>query len=170
MRGFLRVLIWKGMQLYNWRLNLLTVMLQSSILVSMQWGLPQQTVNSSSCIRILSKKISSCNITISISNDILTLNKQKKEQDQTSSYTYSSRHANIKESHDSFLLSVLIGHCYWQIVLTVSSVCTLLMNVSFYWSTVISSRWMIHREEWVLNIFIQHRYQVPMDTCKNDTV
>ena len=33
---------------------------------------------------------------------------------------------------------------------------------------VISSRWMIHREEWVLNIFIQHHYRGLTDAYKKD--
>ena len=33
----------------------------------------------------------------------------------------------------------------------------------------VSTRWMIHREEWVLNIFIQHQYPVLTDTYKNKT-
>ena len=35
--------------------------------------------------------------------------------------------------------------------------------LSIYVSLVISSRWIIKREEWVLNIFIQHQYSVLTD-------
>ena len=33
---------------------------------------------------------------------------------------------------------------------------------------VVSSRWIINREEWVLNIFFQHQYPVLTDTYKKD--
>ena len=45
----------------------------------------------------------------------------------------SSRYTDNTDSSDSFLLSVPISHCSWQVHQMASSACTELINVNFCW-------------------------------------
>ena len=61
-------------------------------------------------------------------------NKSKLQQVTTFfSKPISSRHPNSTYSFDSFMPSVLISHNSWQVPQMASSICTELINLSFYW-------------------------------------
>ena len=59
---------------------------------------------------------------------------QKKKNAYPASSSLSNR-ADSTDSLNSFASSIPIVHCTWQVLLTASSVCTVLMYVNFSWST-----------------------------------
>ena len=63
---------------------------------------------------------------------------------------------------------ILVTNLLFQLQISkiLSPICRDFLNLCH--QSRVSSRWMIHREEWVLNIVIQHQYPVQMSTYKKD--